>query len=307
MRKKPQAVIHDDDSISLNKYISDTGFCSRREADEYIEQLRVTINGKDATARKGSRVMPGDVVEIDGEPIRKKVKTIYLAFNKPVGVTSTTDLKDKANIVSYINHKERIFPIGRLDKESEGLIFLTNDGNIVNKILRAGNNHEKEYMVTVDKPVSPEFLRQMGAGVKILGAVTKPCKVAQEAKYLFRITLTQGLNRQIRRMCDALDYKVKKLVRIRIMNVNLGKLPSGHWRYLLPEELDKVNQLVAESSNTEEASIIAPAKPTQYIPKKKPASARPAQAVRPLADRKRPPKKKPSFTDFRKGAKKKKD
>lgn len=251
-RRKTQKQIHDD-SISLNKYISDSGFCSRREADEYISQGRVTIN--DEIAAMGNRVYDADVVEVDGEPLKKKKKTIYIALNKPEGVTSTTDEKDKTNIVSYINHKERIFPIGRLDKDSGGLIFLTNDGNIVNKILRAGNNHDKEYVVTVDKPISTDFIKNMSEGVRIIGTKTKPCKVVQENKYVFRITLTQGMNRQIRRMCNALDYKVKKLIRIRIMNVSLGKLAVGHWRYLLPEEIDIINKMVSESSKTEEASI----------------------------------------------------
>ena len=241
-----------DDSVSLNKYISDTGFCSRREADDYIAQGRVTINGEQASP--GNRVFDGDVVEIDGEPVKKKTKTVYIAFNKPSGITSTTDEKDKTNIISCINYKQRIFPIGRLDKDSEGLIFLTNDGNIVNKILRAGNNHEKEYVVSVDKPITPEFIKQMSEGVRILRTRTRPCKVVQEHKYVFRITLTQGLNRQIRRMCDALDYKVKKLVRVRIMNVHLGKLPLGHWRYLTPDEVAIINKMVADSSKTEEAS-----------------------------------------------------
>lgn len=241
-----------DHSISLNKYISDTGFCSRREADDYIAQGRVTINDEAAIA--GNRVYEGDVVEIDGEPIKKKKKTIYIAFNKPEGITSTTDEKDRTNIIHYIRHKDRIFPIGRLDKDSEGLIFLTNDGNIVNKILRAGNEHEKEYMVTVDKPITPEFVKKMSEGVRILGKRTKPCKVSAIGKYVFRIILTQGMNRQIRRMCFALEYKVKKLVRVRIMNVSLGKLPLGQWRYLTQEEMEGIRKMVANSSKTEEAS-----------------------------------------------------
>ena len=241
-----------DQTISLNKYISDTGFCSRREADAYIAQGRVTIN--DVIAVTGNRVDEGDRVEIDGEPIKKKKKTLYIAFNKPEGITSTTDEKDRTNIVHYIRHKERIFPIGRLDKDSEGLIFLTNDGNIVNKILRAGNEHEKEYIVTVDKLITPEFINKMSEGVRILGKKTKRCKVVAIGKYVFRITLTQGMNRQIRRMCFALEYKVKKLVRVRIMNVHLGKLPIGQWRYLTQEEMDGIHKMVADSSKTEEAS-----------------------------------------------------
>lgn len=251
--KKIATPIHDD-SVSLNKYISDTGFCSRREADDYIAQARVTIN--DELALQGNRVYPGDVVEIDGEPIIKKVKTVYIAFNKPKGVTSTTDKKDKTNIVDYIGYKQRIFPIGRLDKDSEGLIFLTNDGNIVNKILRAGNQHEKEYTVAVDKPVTPDFIKSMSEGVRIMGGKTKPCKVVPESKSGFRITLTQGMNRQIRRMCHALDYKVIKLKRLRVMNVHLGNLETGRWRYLTPEEINVLNKMVSASSKTEEASVI---------------------------------------------------
>lgn len=255
------------DGISINKYISDTGFCSRREADDYIDQGRVTINTQ--PAEKGNRVYTGDLVEIDGEPLRKKRKTIYIAFHKPEGITSTTDEKDKTNIISYINHKERIFPIGRLDKDSEGLIFLTNDGNIVNKILRAGNEHEKEYIVTVDQIITQEFLTQMSEGVRILGKRTKPCKVTGIGKYVFRITLTQGLNRQIRRMCQALNYKVKKLVRVRIMNVTLGKLPLGHWRYLTDEETQRIHLLVAESSKTASSTSKKTFKNTTYVPPSK--------------------------------------
>lgn len=306
MRKGKKPVIRHDDSISLNKYISDTGFCSRREADDYISQGRVTINNEIAAA--GNRVYESDVVEIDGEPLRKKRKTIYIAFNKPAGITSTTDQKDKTNIIDYINHKERIFPVGRLDKESEGLIFLTNDGNIVNKILRAGNNHEKEYLVTVDKPITTDFVRNMSEGVRILRTKTKPCKVIQENKYVFRIILTQGMNRQIRRMCDALEYRVKKLVRIRIMNVSLGKLPSGHWRYLTPEEMDMINKMVAESSKTEEASRRKIARPA---PVQKSTTA-PEEDDSPESYRKayeaqkaQKPKHKGGFKDFRRQGKKK--
>lgn len=233
---------------SLNKYISETGFCSRREADNYIDQGRVTIN--DNVAIKGNRVNPGDVVEIDGEPIKKKDKTVYIAFNKPVGITCTTDLKDKSNIISFINYKSRIFPIGRLDKPSEGLIFLTNDGDIVNKILRAGNNHEKEYVVTVDKPISGDFIHKMSNGVKILGVVTKKCFVKQEGKNRFRIVLTQGLNRQIRRMCTALGYEVDTLKRTRIMHLSLANLPLGKWRYFTPDELKTMEIALAQSSKT---------------------------------------------------------
>jgi 23S rRNA pseudouridine2604 synthase len=265
----------DRENVSLNKYISSSGFCSRREADKLIEQARVTINGELVVTPVP--VYPGDVVEIDGEPIRaSKKRPIYIAFNKPVGVTSTTDVKDRSNIIYFLNHPKRIFPIGRLDKDSGGLIFLTNDGDIVNKILRASNNHEKEYIVTVDKAITPEFVKQMGNGVPVLGTTTKKCFVRQEGGRRFRIILTQGLNRQIRRMCEYLGYKVVELTRVRIMNVTLD-LPIGKWRYLNPAEIDKLNSMVAESTKTDEKAAhnakgdTADKKqaPVQYIPKKK--------------------------------------
>ncbi len=234
--------------ISLNKYISDSGFCSRREADKYIEQCRVTINGNDA--HKGNRVAAGDVVLVDGEPIKKKKQTVYLLLNKPKGITCTSDVKDKTNIVDFVNYKSRIFPIGRLDKRSEGLIFLTNDGDIVNKILRAGNNHEKEYTVTVDKPITAEFINHMRNGVKILGTVTKKCFVKQEGENRFKIILVQGLNRQIRRMCEALGYNVAALKRVRIMSITLTGLPPGKWRYFTPAEIITINQMLIGSSKT---------------------------------------------------------
>jgi len=240
--------------ISLNKFISETGFCSRREADKLIETGRVTVNNK--LPKLGNRVSYDDIIKIDGKPLKPKDKPIYIAFNKPVGVSSTTDRKDKYNIIDYINHSKRIFPIGRLDKPSEGLIFLTNDGDIVNKILRAGNNHEKEYIVTVDKPVTAEFIHRMGNGIKILDTVTQKCFVKQESKYVFRIILTQGLNRQIRRMCEALNYHVTKLVRTRIMNITLSGIAPGKWRYLSQAEIDAINKLVANSIKTKEASLI---------------------------------------------------
>ena len=239
---------------SLNKYISETGFCSRREADNYIDQGRVTIN--DTVAIKGNRVNQGDVVEIDGEPLKKKDKTVYIAFNKPVGITCTTDLKDKTNIISFINYKSRIFPIGRLDKPSEGLIFLTNDGDIVNKILRAGNNHEKEYLVTVNKPVTGDFIHKMGNGVKILDIVTKKCFVKQEGKNRFRIILTQGVNRQIRRMCTALGYEVETLRRIRIMHLTLAGLPVGKWRPFTPDEIKTLEISLAQSIKTAGSTLV---------------------------------------------------
>lgn len=239
--------------ISLNKYISDTGFCSRREADRYIEECRVTINGRDAV--KGNRVKETDVVLIDGEPIKKRKETLYIMFNKPKGVTCTTDTRDKTNIIDYLNFKTRIFPVGRLDKLSEGLIFLTNDGDIVNKILRAGNNHEKEYVVTVDQPVNLEFIQKMRSGVRIPGAVTAPCFVKQEGEKKFRIILTQGLNRQIRRMCEALGYRVTSLVRTRIMSFTLKGLTTGKWRYFTREEVTELNKLLAHSSSAATGSM----------------------------------------------------
>jgi len=262
-------------SESLNKYISSSGFCSRREADKLIEQARVTVN--DELVLPGARVNPSDIVLVDGEPIKgaAKKRPIYIAFNKPVGVTSTTDVNDKSNIIYFIGHPKRIFPIGRLDKDSDGLIFLTNDGDIVNKILRASNNHEKEYIVTVDKAITPEFVKKMSDGIPMLGTVTKKCFVRQEGGRRFRIILTQGLNRQIRRMCEYLGYAVVTLTRIRIMNVQLGNLAIGKWRYLTLPEIDKLNEMVAESTKTEEVSKPKKTDKTgterviQYIPKKR--------------------------------------
>ncbi len=233
---------------SLNKYISESGFCSRREADRYIEEGRVSINGKEA--HKGNRVVAGNVVKIDGEPLPKRQSAVYLMLNKPKGITCTTDLKDKTNIIQYVNHKQRIFPIGRLDKLSEGLIFLTNDGDIVNKILRAGNGHEKEYIVTTDKNFDFDFIKQMREGVRIPGGKTKPCFVKGEGPNRFRIILTQGLNRQIRRMCEALGYRVSSLKRIRIMNITLSGLAPGKWRYFTPAEIESINNMLRSSSKT---------------------------------------------------------
>ena len=241
-----------DNSISLNKYISATGICSRREADEMIKAGRVNLNGQ--LAQSGNRVAKGDVVTIDGKPLRKKPETIYIAFNKPKGIVCTTDPKERKNIISFINHPQRLFPVGRLDKPSQGLIFLTNDGDIVNKILRAGNKHEKEYVVTVNRPITNKFLRKMSNGIPILDTVTQKCKVTQMDEFTFRIILTQGLNRQIRRMCEYLEFEVTRLKRTRIMNVELGKLKTGQWRPLSKREIDKINKMIATSSKTEEAS-----------------------------------------------------
>jgi 23S rRNA pseudouridine2604 synthase len=238
----------------LNKYISDTGTCSRREADRLIERGRVKVNGK--IPELGTKVSDADEVTIDGNPLKTKEESIYIAFHKPIGITCTTDIKEKDNITEYINHPKRIFPIGRLDKPSEGLIFLTNDGDIVNKILRAGNNHEKEYLVTVDKAINTDFVLQMRNGIPILDTVTKKCFVEQTGKTTFRIILTQGLNRQIRRMCEALGYTVTKLKRTRIMNIQLDGINYGEWRYLSSDEIVEINKLVAHSSKTKEASVI---------------------------------------------------
>lgn len=236
---------------SLNKYISDSGFCSRRDADKYIEECRVTINGHDA--QKGNRVQEGDIVKIDGEPLKKKKAAVYLMLHKPKGITCTTDLKDKTNIIDFVNYKSRIFPIGRLDKLSEGLIFLTNDGDIVNKILRAGNGHEKEYLVTTDKAIDADFVNKMRSGVKIPGAVTQKCFVKQEGDSRFRIILTQGLNRQIRRMCEALGFRVTSLKRVRIMNISISGLAPGKWRYFTAKEMEALNDMLQHSSKTGDA------------------------------------------------------
>lgn len=220
--------------MRINKYISESGKTSRRDADKLIEKGRVTINGKRVTL--GSTVEPGDDVRIDGKPIRIESNKVYIALNKPVGITSTTEKRVKGNIVDLVNHPLRIFHIGRLDKDSEGLILLTNDGDIVNEILRSEHRHEKEYIVTVNKAITPNFLKKMSAGVEILDTKTLPCKTFQLSKYKFKIILTQGLNRQIRRMCSALGYEVCELQRIRIMNIHLENLRPGQWRYLSKKE-----------------------------------------------------------------------
>lgn len=229
-----------DSSISLNKFISETGICSRREADEWIEKGRVKLNG--IIAKKGNRVYEKDIVSIDNKPLKTKPKQVYIAFNKPPGITCTTDLKQKDNIIDYINYPERIFHIGRLDKPSSGLIFLTNDGNIVNEILRVENHHEKEYIVSVNKPITKQFIQKMGNGVPILNTITQKCFVQKKSTFVFKIILTQGLNRQIRRMCEYLDYKVVTLKRVRIMNITLEGIKEGHWRYFTSIELDELKR-----------------------------------------------------------------
>lgn len=252
-KNKEYIIVHKErgSQVRLNKFISETGYCSRREADKLIEEGRVTIDGLKAVM--GMKVNIDANVRVDGKPLKKEDKLVYIALNKPVGITCTTEKKVRGNIVDFVNHEKRIFPIGRLDKDSQGLILLTNDGDIVNKILRAGNNHEKEYIVTVDKPIDNKFIDSMSSGVKILGTITKKCIVNKINERTFRIILTQGMNRQIRRMCEALGYNVTKLNRIRIMNIKLGNLKIGSWRNLSSEELRRLNSLISTSIKTKEA------------------------------------------------------
>ena len=242
--------------ISLNKRISSSGYCSRREADKLIEQGRVTVN--ESLALPGARVLLSDKIYIDDELLKfsnpNKDNTFIIALNKPLQITCTTDENDKTNVIRFLNHPKRIFPIGRLDKDSEGLLFLTNNGDIVNKILRAGNAHEKEYFVTVDKKIIPEFITKMSKGVRVLGTMTLPCKVRQVGSKTFNIILTQGLNRQIRRMCEVLGYEVVSLKRIRIMHIKIGSLTTGKWRYLSEPELNELMQQIEHSSNEANAS-----------------------------------------------------
>lgn len=221
--------------MRLNKYLAETGACSRRQADQWIDSGRVTVNG--TVAVLGTQVNDGDEVQVDGQPLRAKPRRVYLALNKPVGIECTTDREVPDNIVDFVGYPERVFPIGRLDKDSEGLILLTNDGDIVNTVLRAEHEHEKEYLVSVDRPLTAAFLAGMAAGVPILDTVTNPCRLTQVGRNTFRIVLTQGLNRQIRRMCEHFDYRVRRLQRVRIMHVHLGNLPVGQWRELTAAEL----------------------------------------------------------------------
>jgi 23S rRNA pseudouridine2604 synthase len=239
-------------STRINKYLSEVGYCSRRAADKLIEQRRVTING--LVPEMGTKIVPGDEVRVNGKLITApKEKHVYLAFHKPVGIVCTTDSKvERNNIIDFINYPKRIFPIGRLDKPSEGLIFLTSDGDIVNKILRARNNHEKEYHVTVTRPITPEFLHRMRNGIPILDTVTRNCVVEKIGRCEFKIILTQGLNRQIRRMCEYLEYEVIKLKRVRIMNIALDTA-VGQWRHLTEAEIAEINRLVIDSAKTYEA------------------------------------------------------
>jgi len=242
--------MNEESSTRVNKYLSEVGYCSQRAADKLIEEGRVTINGK--VPEMGTKVVSGDEVSVDGELISppSKEKFVYIAFNKPVGIVCTTDTNvERDNIIDYINHPQRIFPIGRLDKPSEGLILLTSDGDIVNKILRSKNNHEKEYVVTVNKSINQDFIFKMGNGVPVLDTITKKCKVEQLDRTVFKIVLTQGLNRQIRRMCEYLGYEVIKLKRVRIMNIHLD-LPVGKWRNLTERELNEISKMVEGSSKT---------------------------------------------------------
>ena len=241
---------HHPDSKRLNKAISDSGFCSRRQADKFIEQGRVTINDKET--KLGDRAMPDDIIKVNGKLITESGELVYIALNKPIGITCTTDRRIEGNVVDFINHTERIFHIGRLDKPSEGLLLMTNDGDIVNKILRAGNRHEKEYIVKVDRRITDDFLKRMSTGVPILETVTKKCEVEKIGRYVFKITLIQGLNRQIRRMCEHLGYEVVSLKRLRIMNIQLDNLPVGEWRDLTKEELSDLKNSLDDSLNISE-------------------------------------------------------
>lgn len=273
----------------INKYLSEAGFCSRREADKLIEQGRVTLNGK--VPEMGTKIAEGDIVMVDGKTIlNKNEKPVYIAFNKPMGIVCTTDTGvEKDNIIDYINYPKRIFPIGRLDKASEGLIFLTDDGEIVNKILRARNNHEKEYIVTVNRPITPNFIERLSQGVPILETYTKKCLVERLGKFDFRIVLTQGLNRQIRRMCEYLGYEVTHLKRVRIMNVQLD-IPVGEWRDLTKEELKTINSMISDSQKTVNSTDIQ--KPTTRSSGL--AESRPHQNPSNSSDSKHPKRRNPS-------------
>lgn len=274
--------------VRINKYISESGICSRREADRFVEQGNVFINGK--RAKIGDQVSAGDLVKVNGQIIEPQEEEdfVFIALNKPVGVVSTTESSERANIVDFVNHSTRIFPIGRLDKDSQGLIFLTSKGDLVNKILRAGNQHEKEYLVTVNKPLTDEVIKGMSAGVPMLGVTTKKCKISKETPNIFRITLVQGLNRQIRRMCEHFNYEVTKLERVRIMNVALKGLSVGEWRDLSEKELTTLLKSCEGSSSQAPAAPKkakkSPPKKNYFKPKKAPStekkSHRPAKKSR---------------------------
>lgn len=253
-------------STRLNKYISESGICSRRDADRFIEQGNVYVNGK--RAQVGAQVVAGDTVKVNGQLIepREADDFIFIALNKPVGIVSTTESSEKNNIVDFVGHSDRIFPIGRLDKDSQGLIFLTSNGDLVNKVLRAGNNHEKDYVVTVNKPITDSFIEGLAGGVPILGRMTKKCPVTKVAPTVFNITLVQGLNRQIRRMCEHFGYEVVKLERTRIMNVSLKGIPVGDWRDLTPKELSVLLKSIEDSSSEDNTA----AKKSRKSPRRKP-------------------------------------
>jgi len=259
--------------MRLNKFISESGLCSRREADRYIAQGNVFINGKRAVI--GDKVTPGSRVMVNGHNLepREEKNTIIIALNKPTGVTSTTESNVEGNIVDYVNHSQRIFPIGRLDKDSQGLILLTNDGDIVNKILRAGNEHEKEYLVTVNQPLTDSFIQSMARGVPIDGRTTKKCVVKQESAFVFRIILIQGLNRQIRKMCEYFGYEVVKLERVRIMNIGLKGLPVGDWRELTPEEVEDIYSKIAHSGSEDQKKSLQKKKSKERKDEKKPVAS----------------------------------
>ena len=269
-------------STRINKYISESGICSRRDADRFVEQGNVFING--VRALTGAQVFPGDVVKVNGQELdaADAEDFILIALNKPVGVVSTTENSEKNNIIDFVNHSARIFPIGRLDKDSQGLIFLTNNGDLVNKVLRAKNNHEKEYRVTVNKPITDAFINGMSKGVPVLGETTKKCKVTKESTYTFLIVLTQGLNRQIRRMCEHFSYEVKQLERIRIMNVTLKGLALGDWRDLTDAEVKTILTLTRQSSSqgkeTNKKTVKKPAKSSKFPPKSQKKNTSPANA-----------------------------
>jgi 23S rRNA pseudouridine2604 synthase len=278
--------------MRLNKFISESGLCSRREADKFIERGLVFINKRKATI--GDQVNVGDKVRVNGTELepREGEDIVFIALNKPVGITSTTEENVHDNIVHFVNHSKRIFPVGRLDKDSQGLIFLTNNGDIINKILRAGNNHEKEYLVTVNKPLTAEMISGMAKGVPILGVNTKKCKVVQEAPYVFRITLIQGLNRQIRRMCEYFGYDVTKLERVRIMNIGLKGLPVGEWRDLTESEMETIHHLLEDSSNDDVRKSSKPSTPKKP---KTTSSSNPPKSKKPYLSSPNfgnPPKKK---------------
>jgi 23S rRNA pseudouridine2604 synthase len=281
--------------MRLNKFISESGLCSRREADKFIERGLVFINKRKATI--GDQVKVGDKVRVNGTELepREGEDIVFIALNKPVGITSTTEENVHDNIVHFVNHSKRIFPVGRLDKDSQGLIFLTNNGDIINKILRAGNNHEKEYLVTVNKPLTPEMISGMAKGVPILGVNTKKCKVVQEASQVFRITLIQGLNRQIRRMCEHFGYEVTKLERVRIMNIGLKGLPVGEWRDLTESEMEIIYNLLEDSSNEDVRKSSKTATPKKPKTASTSSSSHPPKSKKPYLSSPNfgnPPKKK---------------